>query len=347
MRMRLLAAALCSATVFTGTTGTALVAPAQARAASTTLRIGSFNISSVTFDSSAGGNHQRWLARRPVIVSQILSRHLDVVGLQEANQSSIYGRSLSLGVNQFMDLRNALNRSGGHYAVTNRYAYNCLRATSSQHCRYRKRGAAQDNRILYNTRTVSLVHQGSVRYRHRTPGKNPRFMAWAVLRSKATGKRFLFTDTHLDPYRVSARKGEWSEMMTWISRHKRSLPVIAVGDFNTSKFDTWARSYLPAMKRRGYGDVLNQSYRQPVVRHRRAASVKQGWINSFNGWKRDVGRYAYEDAKYKTGNGIDWIFASNRLAVRGWEVVAHVSGNRVQGVLPSDHNLVRASIVLR
>jgi endonuclease/exonuclease/phosphatase family metal-dependent hydrolase len=60
-----------------------------------------------------------------------------------------------------------------------------------------------------------------------------------------------------------------------------------------------------------------------------------------------VGSYAYEDAKYKTGNGIDWIFASNRLAVRQWEVVANVSANQVQGVLPSDHNLVRASIVLK
>jgi endonuclease/exonuclease/phosphatase family metal-dependent hydrolase len=346
MRMRLFVAALCSATVLTGATGTALVAPAQARTTSTTLQVGSFNISAVTFDKDSG-NQKRWLARRPVIVSQILSRHLDVVGLQEANQSSIYARSLSLGVNQFMDLRNALNKSGGHYEVTNRFAYNCLRAASHYKCRHRSRGAARDDRILYNTRTVSLVRQGSLHYRHQTPGKNPRFLAWAVFSSKATGKRFLFTDTHLDPYRVSVRKYQWGAMMSWISHNKGSLPVIAVGDFNTSKFDSWARHYLPAMKQRGYGDVLNQSYHQAVVSHPRAASVQQGWINSFNGWSRNVAGYAYEDAKYKTGNGIDWIFASNRLAVRQWEVVANVSANQVQGVLPSDHNLVRASIVLK
>src|SRR4051794_5740063 len=66
------------------------------------LRVGSFNLSSVTFDTQAAGEHRPWLERRPVVVSQILGEKIDVLGLQEANQSKIYATSLNLGINQYM-----------------------------------------------------------------------------------------------------------------------------------------------------------------------------------------------------------------------------------------------------
>jgi endonuclease/exonuclease/phosphatase family metal-dependent hydrolase len=311
--------------------------------------VGSFNISSVAFDKSARGEHRRWSTRRPVVASQILRQRLDVVGLQEANQSNIYRRSLKFGDTQFMDLRGALAAKGGHYAVTNRYSYNCVRSTAQSHCRHRYRGASQDDRILYNTRTVTLRHAGSVLFHAQSRGKNPRYLAWAVFQKKGSGTRFFFADTHLDPYSGAVRRAEWGEVIRAVNRLRASHPVVVVGDFNTSKFDTNAAAMLPAMKRNGYGDVLNQSYRRPVVNTRRAQSVRNGWLNSYNGFKRDVRSYAYEDAKYKIGNSIDWIFASNRLKVRRWTVVADLApgGRRLRGVIPSDHNLVTATLGLR
>jgi endonuclease/exonuclease/phosphatase family metal-dependent hydrolase len=350
MRLKALSAALCStATVLTGMTITAATPPAEARAPHPTIRVASFNISSVAFDKSAKGEHKRWRTRRPVVVSQILRQKPDVVGLQEANQSNIYRRSLTYGDTQFMDLKGALNAKGAHYAVTNRYSYNCVRSTAQGHCRHRYRGASQDNRILYNTRTLKLRHAGSVRFHAQSRGKNPRYLAWAVFQKKDSGKRFFFADTHLDPYSGGVRKAEWRELIHNVNRLRGSNPVVVVGDFNTSKFDVNAAAMLPAMKRAGYGDVLNQSYRRPVVKSRRAQSIRNGWLNSYNGFKRDVRSYAYEDAKYKTGNSIDWIFAGNRLRVRHYQVVANLArgGKRLSGVIPSDHNMVAATITLR
>jgi endonuclease/exonuclease/phosphatase family metal-dependent hydrolase len=350
MRLQPLAAALCSTlTVVAGATLELSTSPAEARpAAHPSVRVASFNISSVSSDAQAHGEHRRWRVRRPVVVAQILQQKLDVVGLQEANQSNIYRKSLDYGENQFMDLKGALNAHGGHYAVTRRSPYNCVRATAQSHCRFRYRGASQDNRILYNTRTVTLHSAGAVRYRAQSHGKNPRYLAWAVFSMKGSGTRFFFADTHLDPYSGGVRKAEWRELISHVNRLRGKNPTVVVGDFNTSKFDPNAKAMLPAMRRNGYGDVLNQSYRRPTSKPR-ALTTRHRWLNSYNGYKRNVRSYAYEDARYKTGNSIDWIFAGNRLKVRRWAVVANLtsSGNQIRGVLPSDHNMVAATLALR
>ena len=79
-----------------------------------------------------------------------------------------------------------------------------------------------------------------------------------------------------------------------------TLPVVSVGDYNTSKFSTYAATYLPKMKAAGYGDVLGQTYATPLSRPR-AAIVDRAWVNSFNGYRRDARVYSYEDAQNKIG----------------------------------------------
>ena len=351
MGFRMVLATSASVTAL-GLTGALLpTAPSASAATAPTVsdvRFGSFNLSSVSFDNAAAGDHRPWLKRRPVVVSQILGQKLDVLGVQEANQSKIYARSVNLGINQYTDLRNALNVAGGHYALTNEHAYNCVKPASTYKCVYRNQGASQDNRILYNTATVTMLSQGSVKYRTQTAGKNARYFEWAKFKVKATGKRFFFSNTHLDPYSAATRRGEWDEVIANTNRLHGSLPVISVGDYNTSKFAGYAARYLPKMKRAGYGDVLNQQYAQTVVKTPRAERVTRGWINSYNAFRRDVRHYSYASARHKVGNGIDWIFATNSLRVKEWSVVTNVDLTtlRVQGVLPSDHNLVRATLVL-
>jgi endonuclease/exonuclease/phosphatase family metal-dependent hydrolase len=309
--------------------------------------VGSFNLSSVSFDPKASGEHRKWRERRPTVVAQILQQKLDVIGLQEANQSSKYAAWLDYGVNQYTDLKGALRAAGGSYALTNENAYNCARPHSSYNCAATYRGASQDNRIMYNTKRVTLVRQGAVRFPTQTPGKNERYLAWAVFAMKDTGKQFFFTTTHLDPYSIATRKAQWSESIRNTDRLKGNLPVIATGDYNTSKWDTWARTYLPAMKNRGYGDVLNQQYQNPLAKPR-AESVRQGWINSYNGYTRNMRTWAYEDARHKVGNNIDYIFASNRLRVKQYSNVTPYDARTwsVRGVIASDHALIRATLVL-
>src|SRR4051794_25335269 len=58
----------------------------QPAAAATTLRVGSFNIQSVSLDATVG-NQRPWKTRRPGVIADILGEKLDVVGIQEANPS--------------------------------------------------------------------------------------------------------------------------------------------------------------------------------------------------------------------------------------------------------------------
>ena len=196
---------------------------------------------------------------------------------------------------------------------------------------------------------MTLVKQGGLTYRNYAAGRVKRYLAWAVLKMKATGKQFLFTNTHLDPYDITARKQQWDEMIATINSLKGSLPVVSVGDFNTSKFSDYADTYLPRMRSNGYGDVVNQKYRETLLSAPRAVSVRRAWVNSFSGWNRNVAAYGYEEGtREKIGNGIDWVFASNNVPVKAWEVVIDVDATtlRLRGVIPSDHALVRATLTL-
>ncbi len=316
-------------------------------AASNEVRVGTFNITGVHTDGSASGNHRTWRERRGKVVSQILGEKLDVLGVQEANQSTVHKARLSYGETQYLDLRGALNRAGGSYALTNTNNYDCVNPRSTYKCVYKDQEASGSDRILYNTRTVTMVKQGAITYSSKTSGKPNRYMAWAVFKMKATGKQFFFSNTHLDPYGVPARLKQWDQHIATINKLKGSLPVVAVGDYNTSKFRDYAATYLPRMKNNGYGDVLNQEYAKPLPSKRRAENTYRAWVNSFNSFTRDVRPYAYEDSRSKIGNGIDWIFATNKVRVKGVEVVVDLSPStlKLRGVIPSDHNLVRATLV--
>jgi endonuclease/exonuclease/phosphatase family metal-dependent hydrolase len=343
-----LAATLTMATTTHAAQAAEATQASKASSGSVDVRVASFNAQSVSLDETSG-EVRPWAQRRPVVIADILREKLDVVGLQELNPSRFFRSRLTYGPTQFLDLKQGLNRAGGAYRLANQKSYNCVNATTSYKCHHKYRGASNSDRILYNTQTVQLVHQGSVKYKAQSPrSTNPRYLAWAVLRMRATGSEFLFTTTHLDPTDLSTRKAEWRELITKVKQLKGSRPVISVGDFNTQKNNTWAKQFLPKMKNAGFGDVLNQQYHVNPIANPRAQSTINGWINSYNHEKRDVASYGYEDARNKTGNGIDWIFASNSLKVKQWEVVLDYNPHtlQVEGTLPSDHNMVRATIRL-
>lgn len=313
------------------------------------VRVGSFNLNGVNNDDRASGNHLVWRLRRPAVVSQILAKHTDVLGLQEANQSTIYKSHLDFGDNQYLDLVGALRHAGAPYEVTNAAMYNCERSQSSQNCDYVNRNASNDTRIIFNSSRVRLLDQGSVQYDAQTAGKNVRYYVWAKFAMRSTGHEFFFATTHLDPYQASTRKAQWDQLISLTNRLHGSLPVVVTGDFNTSKFTDYAATYLPRMKSEGYGDVLNQTFADTTIDHPRAESLRNAWVGSFNDFRRNVADYGYEDARNKVGNGIDWIFASNNLEVKRWGVTVTMNQAtaQVKGVIPSDHEMVRATLVIR
>jgi endonuclease/exonuclease/phosphatase family metal-dependent hydrolase len=214
----------------------------------------------------------------------------------------------------------------------------------------RWRAAAHAERILYNTRTLELVRAGAMQYRAQMSAEvartRPDFLAWAVLRVRATGTVFLFFTTHLEGR--TTVKPQWQELIAKVNAIRGSRPVVVVGDFNTNKMSPLAATMLPAMRSAGYPDVLNQQYAENPVRDMRAQSRVNAWINSANHESRDVSTYSYANRRDKVGNSIDWIFASAGLPVLQYKLVLSFDPKtlQVQGVLPSDHNMVAATLGL-
>lgn len=293
------------------------------------LHVGTFNLSGSNTDSSASGDHEVWSKRMPKVVSQILGERSDVVGLQEA----YWGGTTT----QYAQLVDALNDAGGSYAVTDE-----------------AKSASAGTRILYNKATVTLLDHGTYTYAAQASGKQARYLVWATFQDLRSNKKFFYADTHLDPYSANnsvntVKVAEWRELIKEIPKlNSGGLPVVTVGDFNTSKWWSETKETLPAMKAAGFGDVMNQQYQTNPPTGVRAETVVNGWINSFNGYRRDVTKYSYPTRHDKVGNGVDWIFATNSLRVKQWKVVIDFDPGTLQinGVIPSDHNMISAIIAL-
>jgi endonuclease/exonuclease/phosphatase family metal-dependent hydrolase len=332
-------------------TGPVAVTTASAPADTTTpgpvdIRAASFNVMTVTGDQTSG-DRTPWANRRSTVVSQVMGEHPDVLGAQEVDQSYTRTSHLVDGATQYFDLLNGLNEAGGSYALTNSNSYNCVHPETSYNCVYQDQGASGGNRIYYNTQTLALVRQSAYvfpsLYQSHQDG-----LAWAVLRVKATGTEFLFVTTHLCPPDRTVRVRQWNELIDKVNALKGTLPVVVTGDFNVQKFDTIAKTMLPAMRNAGYGDVLNQTYATNPIANPRAQSSVNGWMSSLGGWDRDVRLHSYYTSRTKTANNIDWVFASNNLPVRQWKTVVDYDPTSLQqlGTIPSDHHLVRATLTL-
>jgi endonuclease/exonuclease/phosphatase family metal-dependent hydrolase len=349
MLKRVLATATCAAAA------AALAAPGVAGASTMTsasssvdVRVASFNI--LTATSRPHGNRLPWKKRRGAVVRQIMGERPDVIGVQEAYQGWNRQDRYVDGPTQFYDLRKGLTEAGGHYRLTNHNSYNCRNPRSSYHCQAHYRGASGGDRILYKTSTLALVRAGSYRYHAGASGSNNReYLAWAVFRIKANGRQFLFTGTHLSPTSRSVRLKQWKELIGKINQLRGSLPVVAVGDFNTQKFDSIAKTMLPRMKGAGYGDVRNQTAFRSEIAHPRAWHTVNGWFNSWNRLDRDTRHWSYWKNHSHAGNAIDWIFASNYLPVKEYKMVLNVNPatHKVVGTFPSDHNMIRATLAFR
>ena len=289
-------------------------APAQA-GGSMNIRVGSFNVLSVSLDTT-DGNRRPWRDRRATVIREILAEDLDVLGAQELNHGKYFASRLVDGQTQMTDLRNGLNKAGGTYALTNAHSFNCVDPSTKYKCVYRYRAASGDNRILYNARTLRLVRQGT--YTYKAQGSSfTSYLPWATFATRATGDQFTFASTHLTTSGDAVRRKQWNELIAKMSslRRRYSKPVIVVGDFNAQKFSPLAADMLPAMTRNGFGDVTGQQAYESRITNPRAQRRINGFINSWNRLDRDVRNYSYYKDRSRMGNTIDYVFASNALEV--------------------------------
>lgn len=303
---------------------------AERRASTAPLRVGTFNVHTVR-SSGSHGDDRPWKQRRGAVIGAILRHHLDVVGIQEASQNPSYRNQLVDGANQYLDIRNGLNKAGGHYALTNVQP-----------------GSSRTTRILFDKQRLVKVRQGSYRFPSQSGGANDtRYLVWAVFRHRGSGRTFFFGNTHLANGSTDLQRAQWQQLLDRTKALASGLPVVVVGDFQRSKTREPAASMMSSMAKAGFADALGQRPLTPVLTRPRARKVHNAWINSVNHYRRDVASFANENRRDTAGNSADWIFAANRWGVASYEVVVRRKGLRVVGTIPSDHNLVRATLVMR
>jgi endonuclease/exonuclease/phosphatase family metal-dependent hydrolase len=298
------------------------------------LRVGSYNI--------LCANCRDWGPRREAVADTIREQQVDVVGLQEASAGRLKGRNRT----QFEDLLTLLP----DYRAVNSVRFNCKRSHTSKKCRKRNRGASGAVRILYNPKTVTLLEQGSTQLADLPGTGKDRFVAWAIFRHKVNGKRFFFADTHLEPrndtggsttfYRI--RREQAKTVARTIAAHRRGLPVVAVGDFNSTKWDVPTNAPYDTMLGAGFVDPLGNSYRSRS--NTKGATVQKRVNTEFSSYNNYLDRARRTDGV--NGSNPDYIFVSS-MPVLEYETVVKVDTNgRFVGVLPSDHNMLRATVWL-
>jgi endonuclease/exonuclease/phosphatase family metal-dependent hydrolase len=328
------------------TTVTARTAVAAVSARAAGLRVGSYNVRCANC-SSDRPYERPWSKRRGDVAANIKAEHLDVLGLQEASQAWLKNaKGDKVDLSQFEDLRNAL---GGSWRLANANRNNCVRSTSPNKCKVKDRGASQGTKILYDYGRVELLRQGSKELPS-DKGSNERFVAWAVFRQRSTGKQFFFADTHLqngDAYalRVKQAKALADEVAR---RNTAHLPTLIVGDMNSHKHSKPSNGvYDVLVGKKHYVDPLGNTWysTDKAGSHPKTATVEKRvntWLSSWN----DFQKKAKGDRKRLNGTYLDYIFTT-KMRVTEWETVADVdSSGKFRKAPPSDHNLIRATVLL-
>ncbi len=304
-----------------------------------TVTVASYNVGSKS--DTKGGT---WATRRSAVVSTILSQRPDVIGLQEASQGKLGGKDLS----QAEDL---VNRLGKPYALANTARYNCANPTSPHKCAAQYQGAANSQKIAYNAQTLTLLQQGSKKTSSsKTKMTEQRYVEWAIFRHKETGKQFFFANVHLDPGKtskvVAMQKKQLQQILDVINaKNPTQLPTYVVGDFNSHKWIDPANAPYDLMVRAGYVDPLGNTHKSTKEA---PGAIVEKRINteysSINSWQR----VAPKKSEWVNGIYIDYIWTSKGIEVPEWETVVKVDkSGKFIGQIPSDHNMLRATTVLR
>lgn len=322
-----------------------LATTARAASVAQPLVVGSYNVKCANcFDGLA--DELPWAQRRDVVAATIEGERPDVVGLQEASQGWLKTSSgASVDRSQFEDLVQAL---GSPYKLTNSHRNNCVKSTTPTGCVYADRGASQGTRLVYDSSRVSLQAAGS-RLLASKEGSNARYAAWGRLTQLSTGRKFLVVNTHLEPRDASSSKANWdlrrrqaSELVTLIQDQRKGLPVIVTGDFNSHKWTPYGNAPRDLLTGAGLVDPLGNGYETTWTAP--GATVEKrvrSDLSSYNGFQRTAPGFDYINGTY-----LDYVMTTP-MRVSEWETVARLdSSGRFVGTIPSDHNMVRATVWL-
>ena len=259
-------------------------------------------------DSEKDSLH-RWDRRKQLLFDFVSQQQLDVIGLQE-----VYPRAMK-------DIHKGLPG----YAIVRR----------------ENKEKRADAPILYRRSAYKKIAQGTflLSELHDSvgfigwDGRHPRFVNWAVLRSRATGKVFCVANTHLDNAGRQAREEGIKLLKERLASLATQYPIILMGDMNSSETDSAV--YQPALHNTF---ELHDTYSM--------AKQREGVDYTFHGF----GKRAMDKRKR-----VDFIFVSDSIDVNKFNIPRErlrvgdgTSGmEQQQGVYLSDHCPVICTITIR
>nr|MCW2727871.1 hypothetical protein [Aeromicrobium sp.] len=312
-------------------------------------------VSVATFNVCAASvNCKRWTKKREnAIVKRILDANADVVALQEVTRKAdkLTRRLAEHGYARYA----APTRKVDEALYYRTSAADLAVATpTAQHCEVEPYAGAEDtatwryprhfdavSQQWFAFRTSSWVTEAPVcRERQQPVEQEGRIgsptgatAVWAALRLKRNGQTYVFVSAHLShgPTKAAGRlRGrETKQLIRSAERAAGSLPIIFMGDFNSYRGGPAGDPPRREMAKRGWVDTYDasQTYSRP-------------YVSSFNGWSSAVHTMKY------WGGHIDRIFIRPSMGSTSWRVVANTRKRRYVGTQASDHNLVRATILL-
>ncbi|MDR1768038.1 MAG: endonuclease/exonuclease/phosphatase family protein [Propionibacteriaceae bacterium] len=314
----------------------------------TDLRVGSYNVNCATCTSTSP-DFNPWATRRTLVAANILAADLDVIGVQEATQGQLVVDGKKSGVSQYEDLVNLL---GSPWKVSVKARYNCVRSTTPtdwDSCVPKDRGASGGARILYRSDRLTKIAAGSKKLSEASPELTDRFLAWAVFEQKSTGKRFFFATTHLEPLKDTGKSRKYyntrvkqaKEIVAEIkAKNTDNLPVVMTGDLNSYNWSVPDNGPYKVLIGDGFADPLGNSARGQAISPTAKVRLNANF-DSFNNYERVARQRVTDNGVY-----LDYIL-TKQATVLEWQTVVKVDqSGKFTGVIPSDHNLVRATLKL-
>jgi endonuclease/exonuclease/phosphatase family metal-dependent hydrolase len=257
----------------------------------------------IRLDTEADGINQ-WKNRSEKVVSLIKKYNPDLLGVQEALH------------NQMMDLQKGLPDyafiGGGRDDGKEKGEYSAIF--------YKK-----DKFEVIKEKTLWLSETPEVPGSKSWDAAITRVVTFAVLKDKASGKSFIYANTHFDHIGKEARKNSASLIKTFLrefiaeaslEKTKKEIPVLVSGDFNSEPTD---EPYLTMIN----GKDLALSDARPAT----------NLTGTFCGFEVDK----------IVCRTIDYVFHSVQWTASGYKVIQDYDGK----YYPSDHLPVMATFTLK
>lgn len=264
----------------------------QLSVASAELKVASFNLR-----RSGTLEHDKWENRAPRCLELLKTEKFDIFGTQEVQKCHI----------------NTITSAG-----------------------YKVVGEPRDDKpdpehstIFYNPETVEMLSNKTFWLSETPdiPGSRswetacPRICTFGTFKHKASGKIFVFYNTHLDHKSLLARENGMKLVMKKIAIYKMDMPIILTGDFNSKPESNVYKITA--------GKLSDARYA--------AEKTLPGPDGTFHGYKSDP-------AAWRGKRPIDYIFVNdNAVKVKTFQVVNDFKNKKSS----SDHFPVVATVILQ